>query len=124
MSQLSAFAQTVAEREQQVCELSKAGCPVSVIANEVGLSSSQVVRIRKKHNLKAFVVSRFTLEETQLIFQLLEDGCSYNEVARTTGRHLGSIARKFPGYGWKMGDQIEYAQTRRKHGLIKDRGKW
>ena len=76
-----------------------------------GLSAAQIA-VRLKVNPRT--VSRWrvamgiakppaillTAEEKVRALDLLTDGASYNEVARTIGRCAPTIARHFPGYGW------------------------
>ena len=111
-------------KEEQICTLSRAHLSLAAIAREVGLSTSQVVRIRKKHGLSKFTVKRLTAEELRFAEQLLKDGASYQEVGRTLHRHPSIIHRKIPGYGWTYADQAEYSKVRREHGLIQSRGEW
>lgn len=46
-------------------------------------------------------------------FWMLNDGMSYNEVARTIGVDRASIVRKFPGYGWTRSEGGKLAQANR-----------
>lgn len=45
-----------------------------------------------------------TPEMVERMRLLLEDGCSYREVARTLGVHSTAVRRRFPGTGWTQGE--------------------
>lgn len=45
---------------------------------------------------------------------MLEDGMSYNEVARTLGITRQHISRQLPGYGWSKNTALEYRELKKK----------
>jgi transposase-like protein len=57
---------------------------------------------------------KLTDEEKQLAEQLLSDGASMREVARTIGRSASVICRRFPGRGWTLEQVAERASLDRR----------
>ncbi len=51
--------------------------------------------------------------------QLLSEGASYREVARTTGRSSNTVARLFPFRGWSQSQGGKFGCLIRYSGIIK-----
>lgn len=88
------------ERDERIVVLTRAGESAAQIAAKVGMTQRGVVRARGRLGVALPAQVWLTIEECQRIKTMLEDGCSYKEVARTLGRSETAIARRFPGYGW------------------------
>lgn len=108
--------QEVAARRARIIYLSRMGWTVAAIAAEVGVGHSTVTQVRREEGLSRWRPRPFTHEEDQLIRRLLDDGASYNEVARTADRRHGVIARRYPGYGWSMAERDDHMRVRRRYG--------
>lgn len=65
----------------------------------VGCSKSTVTRVRRMHGL-AKPWTPLTDEQLTRAEQLLDDGASFAEVARTIGTTASAICKRFPGRGW------------------------
>lgn len=57
---------------------------------------------------------KLTDEEKRRAAELLDDGVSYREVARTIGRSASVICRRFPGRGWTVEQVAERASLDRR----------
>ena len=90
--------QEMAERADRISALIASGWSDARIARELDISTRTVIRY--KHRLGSAVRSqkRLTAEEIEQARRLLEDGCSYGEVARTIGFSYQAIKRKLPGF--------------------------
>ena len=91
------------DRQRRIEALSRAGYTVKQISAELGVCTYTVVAARKRAGIGYASPRRFKPHDLVRIAALLADGCSYAEVARTTGFRRQSIAKKFPGRGWDMG---------------------
>lgn len=56
-----------------------------------------------------------TLTERARALELLAEGCSYREAARTIGRNRGVVMKEIPGYGWTYKEAGEFAAACRWH---------
>ena len=101
------------ERRARVEQMSLSGMTVEQIARDVGVTTSTVVRIRQEAGVSRWARRMFTDGELSRCLSLLEDGASYNEVARTIGRSVGVVARRFPGFGWTAEEQRDFSRARR-----------
>ena len=45
--------------------------------------------------------------------ELLRDGASYTEVARTVNVDRKQISKKFPGYGWTKQQGVEFRELKK-----------
>jgi transposase-like protein len=95
-------------RAERVIALSARGVPVAQIAEEVGVSTTHVFRIRAALMKPGTRPRRFTDDELAFAERMLEDGASINEVARTLGRHPGTVGKKFRGRGWSQLQSAEW----------------
>lgn len=75
------------------------GLNAKEIAIRLGISRRQVLRLRRKTGVIRERAPVMTEEEIERARILLEDGCPYNEVARTLGRCPETIRNRFPGFG-------------------------
>lgn len=101
-------------RRERVVELTREGHTAPTIADILGCSVRTVQRIRTERGVsQALQFSPMTPDELAQAQRLLEDGCSYGEVARTLGRTHNTIARHFPGSGWSRGGGAWLSQEHR-----------
>jgi hypothetical protein len=89
----------LAERRERIAELARNGWDDTRIARELALSTRTVLRYRHRLGLPVREQSpRLSASEIDAAQRLLDDGCSYGEVARTLGRCRATITKHFPGY--------------------------
>lgn len=92
------------------------GWSASRIAEELEITPRSVQRIRGQLGISKSPGRRITPDEDARIRDMLEDGCSIYEVARTVGRHVRYLQTKYRGLskGSPMCDSI---RLRRQLGL-------
>lgn len=88
------------ERLARVKVLTAEGWAASDIAAELKVSRRTVVRYRRATGCARPAPRRLTTDEITVASELLDDGCSYEEVARTLGVSSSSIVARFPGRSW------------------------
>jgi len=99
----------IAERQARVAELTRQGLSAPQIAEIVGITERTVVRDRSAVGCAQPYVSNPLSEEQRCrAEELLNDGCSIAEVARTIGRSPSAVKRAFPGRGWTRAQVYEY----------------
>lgn len=90
-------------------ELDAAGLSGPQIAERLGCSARQVDRIRGALGLRRgrphFKYPQSVRNEA---LKMLDDGASYNEVARTLDIHEKTVRQWFPGRGWTHSQAVEY----------------
>lgn len=89
--------EAIQQRHETIIALSKQGVSIGDICRAVKLSRRPVMRVRAKAGL-AQKYSQAGEDEKLQAKQLLADGCSYEEVARTIGRASSTVAKWHPGY--------------------------
>jgi DNA-binding NarL/FixJ family response regulator len=102
------------DRWDRVLDLSRRGVPIEQIAEQLGISVTHVSRIRARQRKSKQSRRSFTAEEIVIIEEMLNDGCSYAEVARTINRAPKSIRRRWPGRGWDKTACAEFGALRYK----------
>lgn len=80
---------------------------LSEISAILGISARQVSRYRTRL-YGPRPVEPYPAEMRQKVKNLLEDGASYNEVARTFHLADDTVRRWFPGYGWTQEQAAEF----------------
>lgn len=96
-----------AERRALVVRLRRAGVSRETIAAHLGVS----VRTVERDLRAAGVVAPhrpWTAADDSRARELIADGCSLAEVARTLGRPRTVIRRHFPGRGWTQAQISEH----------------
>lgn len=94
----------MAARREQVRSLTAQGLTAALIAQRMGISARTVIRDRMALGIgKEESRRRMTEEEQDRALELLTDGASYSETARTIGFSVMSVRRRFPGYGMPAG---------------------
>lgn len=99
----------VAWRRRQVVALTRQGRTAREIANAIGITPRSVVRHRAAAGISKPGPREFTARETLRAIELLEDGASYAEVARTLGRGPKAVMNNAPGY--PLGDKRKAAEA-------------
>lgn len=86
--------------DSRVKTLTKMGFSARMIAAELHIHADSVSRSRKRSGIALTRPAAMTPEQVQRMDEMLEDGVSYAEIARTFGFHQSSIARRLPNRGW------------------------
>lgn len=89
----------VDERIERVTDLTCAGMTAGEIAEKLGVTRRTVTRLRIRGGVSERPSSRLDADELNTARRLLDEGCSYTEVARTLGRSHSTISRHFPARG-------------------------
>jgi transposase len=83
--------------EAEFLTLERSGMTAREIAERLGVATRTVVRWRNRLHLShVATAATFTDEQRELARRLIEDGCSFQEVARTVGVSHWTIRRWFP----------------------------
>lgn len=104
-----------AELHPWILELVGQGLSDEAVAQRVGMTAGTVSRVRRRAGIKRQQARRFTAEECATIEAMLDDGCSYEEIGRTVGRHASTICWKWPGRGWDKQAASQFALWVRHH---------
>lgn len=96
------------ERDERIAELTRQHYTAEEIARMVGVTARSVVRARARTGVTRPKAPLLTDSERERIEKLLDDGASYNEVARTVGRNLSCIRYNFPDRGWTAAQGTEF----------------
>jgi hypothetical protein len=89
-----------AERLALVKCLTAQGWSAFAIADRLAVSERSVVRYRREAGCGQPVARHLTAADVATAGEMLDDGCSYEEVARTLGVSAWSIAVRYPGRSW------------------------
>lgn len=103
-----------AARRAQVVELTRAGHSAAEIAVILGITERRVTSHRSEAGIAQPPRDPLTADQLARAAELLDDGCSYNEVARTIGCGYSVIRRRFPGRGWPPGKAASLMQFERR----------
>lgn len=98
----------IAERVRQ---LTSVGRSAADIAAALRISERTVVRYRRRVGIAKPVVEHMTVEQLARAEQLLDDGCSAAETARSVGVAPSTIRRRFPGRAWPLDVNIAHAAS-------------
>lgn len=99
---------TRAERRKVVAELTWEGWTLDAIAARLNVTPRTVSRDRDELKITQPWPSRFTDDEYRRAQELLDDGYSLQEVARTLHRNVETIAKRFRGRGWSPEQTGQY----------------
>lgn len=94
------FDESIAHRRDAVARMTRQGMRVADIAARLKVTPRLVMRDRRKLSLSQPAPTPFTESEYIAAKRLLDDGASYNEVARTIGRTHQTLVKHLPGYTW------------------------
>lgn len=101
---------------QNVSDLHALGCSIPYIAEGAGISARHTKRVLVDLGLvspgrKNPPVSASTLERMRA---MVEDGCSFREIARTLGVRWETVARHFPGRQWTHAQAGDHGRLMRR----------
>lgn len=98
MASTSTNPEVVAARDAEIKELLAQGLHASQIAMHLRITERTVLRAKKRLGLPIRQMAPpLSAEEIRIALNLLEDGASYGEVARTLDRDLKTISTRFRG---------------------------
>lgn len=89
-----------AEDSERIADLTRRGWTARAIAEELGVTARTVSRHRQAQGVAQPPAPRYSPDVRAKAEQLLDDGASYREVARTLGLSQDRAPRWFPGRGW------------------------
>ncbi|URM86147.1 helix-turn-helix DNA-binding protein [Gordonia phage BiggityBass] len=95
------------ERAERVARLTRQGLSAADIAAQLRVTVRTVVRDRQRTGVCGKLPPRLSDEKLAQARQLLADGASYREAARTVGCDPANLRRRLPGYGWPPGQWPE-----------------
>lgn len=80
-------------------------------ARRLGVTTETILRVKRELGINRPPTQPYPQEYHIRAEQLLDDGASYNEVARTLGTSSRWPARHFPGRGWSQEDTGRYSSA-------------
>ena len=98
----------------RIVELTEQGLSTRQIADVLHITCRSVTRGRRRRGVSlADPATPLTAEQIDHARQMLIDGASYAEVARTIGCNKETVRRRFPGRGWTREQSYDYLRTLR-----------
>ena len=89
-----------AEAADLIVRYTQAGLGRQEIADRIGCSVDTVSNVRRRRGVRVRHSYRLSAEQLARAEQLLDDGASFAEAARSIGSTTSAVARRFPGRGW------------------------
>ena len=109
-------------RRDRVTQLTRQGHTAKQIANLLGVTPRTVTRDRAARGITQPIHPRVTETEFARAKEMLDDGASYEEVARTLHRSHTAFRHRFPGYQLTPAEAAHRAVLgRRMAQLMKDK---
>ena len=102
------------ERDELIARLTREGHKTRDIAHRLGITERTVSRSRIRSGCAKPAQIPMSEDEISRAKQMLDDGASYAEVARTLGRYVTTFYKKFPGQGWSLEDTAAYNALRQR----------
>jgi DNA-binding CsgD family transcriptional regulator len=102
------------ERRDRVTQLTHQGHTAKHIAALLGVTPRTVTRDRAARGITQPQPTRVSEAEFERAKTMLEDGASYEEVARTLRRSHTAFRRRFPGYALTPAEASQRAALGRK----------
>lgn len=104
------------DRIETVARYTARGWSASNIAKVMGVTERTVTRIRAKAGVTqpGCARPRWTPERRAFFESLLDDGWSFQEIARTHGADASALSRHFPGRGWTPAQNVEIREAKRR----------
>ena len=94
--------------------MTRSGHSAPQIAEQLGCTSRTVQRARVRLGIAQPAATAYPTDVWDMAQQMIQDGCSHKEVARTLGIAATTIGRRFPGTGWTKQQGAEWwGQVRR-----------
>lgn len=112
------YEEEVLTRDYRIIYFAENGMHPSRIAEKLNVSIATVHRVRTAAGAPMVHHRRGTEDDKLKAKALLEDGASYQEVARTIGFSGSTISRWFPGYTWSDKQKGEASAMARKMNQI------
>ena len=108
-----------AVRDERIVTMTREGLSASQIGAALGCTARTVTRVRARLDCLVHEKARpLTDAQLEAADQLLSDGCSIAEAARTVGASEMGLHRRFPGRAWNRAQISEYnALCRRMRGF-------
>jgi DNA-binding NarL/FixJ family response regulator len=104
----------VAERQAVVVDLTREGWTADAIAARLGVTQRTVFRDRQKMHISRPRSKPWTEQEQRRAQELIDDGYSLMEVARTLHRHVVTVTNHgFKGQGWTAEQTGQYNALRK-----------
>jgi lambda repressor-like predicted transcriptional regulator len=113
MGVMSVHPLVVAERRTVVAELSAEGWTLDQLAALLDTTPRTISRDRDALGIKAPPHRPWTEDDERRARELLADGESLKEVARTLGRNVDTIGDRFRGQGWTPHEVGQYNKLRK-----------
>ena len=88
--------------------MTRSGHSAPQIAAHLGCTSRTVQRARARLGITQPKTPTYSPETWEQVAQLIADGCSHKEVARTLGVSPSQVGRRFPGTGWTKQQGAEW----------------
>ena len=104
-----------AERCKAVAAMTRRGMTAPEIAEALGTTARTVQRYRSAAGVAKPLPKRLTAAQLDFARQLLDDGSSFKEVARSIGCDPATISYWFPGRGWTATQSGAWCAWLRKH---------
>lgn len=99
----------LAYRRERAATLTREGLSATEIADILGVSTRTVARYRRRTGTQLGEPSpRLADDQIEWIRQLLDDGCSRAETARTVGVSPNTVCRHFPDKHWTREQTYEH----------------
>jgi IS30 family transposase len=99
--------------EDRVADLTCQGWSADQIAREVGIHPRTVTRVRRRTGVGGPVYPHYSDEELRIAEQMLADGASIADTARTLGREPTTLWKRYKGRGWSSEKTAEYRRMLR-----------
>lgn len=94
----------VQNRREKVALLTRQGVTAPELSHMLGVTTKTIVRDRAATGVIQPAARRYSPQLRQQIESMLDDGCSYSEVQRTTGVHSSALSKYWPGRGMSRSD--------------------
>lgn len=98
----------IAWRRERVRSMTRANKGAVEIGEILGVSDRTVQRDRRALGIAQAAADPTPNQVLDAARRLLEDGCSYKEVSRTTGVAVKTLKKHLPGYGWTVEQVAEW----------------
>lgn len=94
------MARVTPEAADLIVRYTEQGLGRQEIADRIGCSVDTVSNVRRRRGVPVQRSYRLSAEQLARAEQLLDDGASFAEAARSIGSTTSAVARRFPGRGW------------------------
>lgn len=104
--------------DQRIAQLTREGWSAKEIAKELGFGERAIHRSRQRTGVDKPGPRFLTPDEVATVERLLADGASCSEAARTIGRSVSTLSKRYPRHVWtpeecgKFGALVRYSGVR------------